>query len=148
MLQPNSELCIVFVGASLFQKQYCTWMSDVYYRSSGCFLTWYISPHPVVPYWNTTTLCTFRGGEACILFHSSPTFHMDMPLISTMVWNFKLKSLLSKSYFGRIYVLVLLLTNFEWRSRTPWESENSVTFYLWITTCLFLSNCFSCCARF
>lgn len=50
-------------------------------------LTW---PHPPLPYLNTDTLvshlCTFVG-EVCILFHSSPTFHMHMPLISTVVWN-------------------------------------------------------------
>lgn len=61
-----------------------------------------------------SSLCTFGVGEACILFHSSLTFHMHMPLISTMVWNFtlKLKFLLSSSYLEKSYVLVWLFTKF------------------------------------
>lgn len=98
-------------------KKSHTWISDLHYRCNGCFPTQYVSPHLVVPYSDTTVLvssfCTFGLGEACILFHSSPTFHMHMPLISTMVWNFtlKLKSLLSSRYLEKIYVLVLLLNN-------------------------------------
>ncbi len=136
MLRAYSIKRLIFiVGASLFWwKQSCTRISDVHYRFSGCFLTWYFSPHPVVPYSNTIAFvsspCTFGVGEAYILFHSSPTFHMHMPLISTMVWNFtlKLKSLLSNSYLDKRYVLVLLLSGFEEMHTSQWETENCVIF--------------------
>lgn len=121
--------CFVFIDTSLiWWEQSFTGISDVYYRSCGCFTSYLISPHPVVPFLSTaalvSSLCTFAVGEACILFHSSPTFHMHLPLISTMVWNFtlKLKFLLSNSYLEKIYVLVVHLSQLEQMHRLRWET--------------------------
>lgn len=62
-----------------------------------------------------SSLCTSDTGQAYILLRSSQTFHMHMPLISTMVWNFKRTSLLPRRYLGRIYGLLSLHVNSEWR---------------------------------
>lgn len=55
---------------------------------------------------------------------------MHMPLISTMVWNLKRTSLLPRRYLGRIYVLLSLHANSEWRVASRRRLAARMTFSL------------------
>lgn len=128
----DTHLRCMLIAQHLDYRENCLKLCNVHSWLNSCFIIRDVTPHPLVQL--VLSICTFGVGEFCILFHSSLTFHMHMPLISTMVWNFtlKLKSVVPSNDLERNNVDFHLFENLKWMNACTltrnWEKETLFSF--------------------